>query len=204
MGSVTQLMGAEVVMADGTVLVTEEILYTISLERCVDLIWKDMIEHEDMVAGLDVTWYQYNSLDYIPLLAICIRIDCVLIRFGGFIFGHLPQSLQRFLNNKNISFVGVHIKEDVNRSIRNNLPLEIRNAVDVGELAADVLHQPRLRGLGLERLAAEVLELPFRSRSSRMAQVYYRGSLRLEMNEIESLTTDAYVAYKLGKKLLGF
>ncbi|KAB2058849.1 hypothetical protein ES319_A11G262400v1 [Gossypium barbadense] len=191
-------------MPDGTVLVSEEILDTTRLAPCLDLVWEDMIEHEDMVAGLDVTWYQYYSSDYILLLVICTRIGCVLIRFGGFIFGHLPQSLQRFLNNKNISFVGVHIKEDVNRSIRNNLPLEIRNAVDVGELAADVLHQPHFRGLGLGRLATVVLEFPLRSRSSRMAQFYYTGFPWLEMNEIESLTTDAYAAYKLGKKLLGF
>lgn len=192
MGSVTKLMGTEFVMPDGTVLVSEEILDTTRLERCLALIWEDMIEHEDMVAGLDITWSHSYSLDHSPLLAICTRIGCVLV--GSFSYSY-PQSLQRFLDNK---------KEDVHRSIRNNLPLEIRNAVDVGELAADVLDQPRLRGLGLGKLATEVLKLPFMSRSSRMARVYCTELGRLKMNEIESLTTDAYAAYKLGKNLLGF
>lgn len=179
-------------------LVSEVVRDTTGLERCLTLIWEDMIDNEETVAGLDITWSQSNSPDHGALLSICTQIGCVLVRLDG----RFVQVLEPFLDNKNITFVGVHIKEDVNRSIRKGLPLEIRNAVDVDELAANVLNQPCLRGLGLGILATKVPSRPNTSRSSTMARDRFTEPGSLKMNEIRSLTTDAYTAYKLAKILL--
>ncbi|XVF06457.1 hypothetical protein REPUB_Repub06bG0049700 [Reevesia pubescens] len=85
--------------------------------------------------------------------------------------------------------------------LRKHFRLEIRNAVELSELAADVLHQPRLRAFGLRGLASEVLLLPFKTRSSSMDPLFWVTDLKTA--EIECATTDAYAAYKTGKKLLG-
>ncbi|OMO84534.1 putative glycogenin [Corchorus capsularis] len=49
--------------------------------------------------------------------------------------------------------------------------LKIRNAVDRSELAADVLHEPRLCGFGLRKLASKVLLVPFEARSSSLRTI---------------------------------
>lgn len=73
--------------------------------------------------------------------------------------------------------------------------------MDVDELVADVLHQPHLRGVGLRRLAIEVLEFQFKSRSLALSSI---GFYDTKQNQIECVATDAYAAYKIRNKLLGF
>ncbi|XWS58433.1 hypothetical protein CRYUN_Cryun08bG0033300 [Craigia yunnanensis] len=80
--------------------------------------------------------------------------------------------------------------------------LEIRNVVDLSELAADVLHQPRLRAFGVRSLAHEVLSVPFKARPSSIISVD-RSRDHVTQEQIECASTDAYAAYKIGKKLLG-
>ncbi|PPS00317.1 hypothetical protein GOBAR_AA20348 [Gossypium barbadense] len=79
--------------------------------------------------------------------------------------------------------------------------MDITVNVDVGELVADVLHQPHLRGVGLRRLAIEVLEFQFKSRSLALSSIRFYDT---KQNQIECVATDAYAAYKIRKKLLGF
>ncbi|OMO84539.1 hypothetical protein CCACVL1_10781 [Corchorus capsularis] len=69
-------------------------------------------------------------------------------------------------------------------------------------MAADVLHQPRLCAFGARLLASEVLLEPFKARSASMAQANWVAE-ELTQEQIECATTDAYAAYKVGKKLLG-
>ncbi|XP_022743795.1 uncharacterized protein At5g06450 [Durio zibethinus] len=156
-----------------------------------------------MVVGLDITWSP-SYPDYMPtypdhvLLAFCTQIGCALVRICG---GCISHSLKQFFDNKDITYVGVHIKHDV-KKLRKRLGLEIRNAVDLSELAADVLHQPRLGAFGVRRLASEVLLVPFKARSSRMAWVNL-AEADITTDQIECATIDAYAAYKIGKRLLG-
>ncbi|XVF06454.1 hypothetical protein REPUB_Repub06bG0049400 [Reevesia pubescens] len=105
-----------------------------------------------------------------------------------------------FFDNMNIIFVGVHIKDDV-KKLRKCIGLEIKNAVDLSELAADVLNQPRLRVFGVRRLASEVLLEPFMTSSSIIDRDCWIQDLAKD--QIECATTEAYAAYKIGKKLLG-
>ncbi|XWS57777.1 hypothetical protein CRYUN_Cryun09bG0202300 [Craigia yunnanensis] len=188
-------------MGDGTTVITEVIIETTRrMNQRLNLILQHMVEHEDLVVGLDITWSPSSS-DHV-LLAFCTQIGCTLVRnMSGFPFRLPKELLKPFFDNKDITFVGVHIKEDV-KKLRKLLGLEIRNAVDLSELAADVFHQPRLRAFGVRRLASEVLLVPFKTRSSGMARVNWTEA-DPETYQIECATTDAYFAYKIGKKLLG-
>ncbi|KAK8540577.1 hypothetical protein V6N13_027096 [Hibiscus sabdariffa] len=113
-----------------------------------------------MVVGLDITWCRRNSDD--ALLTICSRVGCVITRAR---LCWSIQTLRQFLSNKDVIFVGVHMKDEVEKAkVRLALPQGIRSVADLGELASDVLHQPRLRTLGVRRLASELLSLPFKSR----------------------------------------
>ncbi|OMO84536.1 putative glycogenin [Corchorus capsularis] len=72
-------------------------------------------------------------------------------------------------------------------------------------MADHVLDQPRLRAFGARLLASEVLSdpEPFKStRCASMARVNWMAE-NLTQEQIECTTTDAYAAYKVGKKLLG-
>ncbi|KAK5786181.1 hypothetical protein PVK06_040813 [Gossypium arboreum] len=131
--------------------------------------------------------------------AIFSLIGCVLITSDGRL-----ECIKKLLSNKDITFVGVHVKENV-KKMRTESYVEISNAVDVGELAADVLHQP-LRGVGVRRLATEVLKVPFKPRPLFLSwgNLNVREPENLTKNQIEYVATDAYAAYKIGKKLLGF
>ncbi|PPS00314.1 hypothetical protein GOBAR_AA20345 [Gossypium barbadense] len=170
MGSVERLMGDEFVMVDGTALVTEVLSRRVCrrMNNCVFIILKRMIKHDDMVAGLDITWFTSDD----ALVAI---------------------------------FVGVHMKENVSKMRRLLSRVEISNAVDVGELAADLLHNPRLRRVGVRRLASEVLVFQLKSRPFALSSIFFSMEPEhLTANQIECVATDAYAAYKIGKKLLGF
>ncbi|GMI79134.1 hypothetical protein HRI_001582700 [Hibiscus trionum] len=200
MAAVNQLTGAVFEMVDGTALKTEVLSDTnpTRANQCLSFIYEAMMEHQDMVVGLDITWRQNDSDD--ALLVICTRLGCVLttVRSArGF------WNLKLFLNNKDIIFVGVRMKEDVDK-LRLLLPLGFRNVVDLGELASDALHQPRLRAVGVRTLASKVLSLPFKSRSLTDAIVSWSHPFYLERNQTESATIDAYAAYLTGKELLKF
>ncbi|OMO84562.1 hypothetical protein CCACVL1_10771 [Corchorus capsularis] len=108
--------------------------------------------------------------------------------------------IRQFFDNKDIVFVGVHIKDDV-VTLRNCYGLIIPNAVDLSEMAVDVLHEPRLRAFGARLLASEVLLEPFKARSASVARANWVTE-ELTHEQIECATTDAYAAYKVGKKLL--
>ncbi|TYI02651.1 hypothetical protein ES332_A11G283000v1 [Gossypium tomentosum] len=172
-------------MVDGTALVTEVLSRRVCrrMNNCVFIILKRMIKHDDMVAGLDITWFTSDD----ALVAICTWIGCVLIP----------------LNSGSV--VGVHMKENVSKMRRLLSRVEISNAVDVGELAADLLHNLRLRRVGVRRLASEVLVFQLKSRPFALSSIFFSMEPEhLTANQIECVATDAYAAYKIGKKLLGF
>ncbi|OMO84559.1 hypothetical protein CCACVL1_10768 [Corchorus capsularis] len=138
------------------------------------------------------------------VLAFCTHIGCAMTKISRFYGSSSNFFLKLFFDNKDITFVGVHIKDDIKR-LEKCFGLQIRNAVDITELAADVLHQPRLRAFGVRKLASKVLLVSFQARSSSMDQDDCTRNRNMQIIEdrIECATIDAYAAYKTGKKLLG-
>ncbi|KAE8734650.1 hypothetical protein F3Y22_tig00000738pilonHSYRG00155 [Hibiscus syriacus] len=164
MASENKLLGDTFLMVDGAALVTEVLTDSERTERCLSSIYQNMIKHQDMVVGLDIIWV--GSYEDNPLPVICTRVVCVLITL---------QTGGRF-----------YIKQFLDKQ-------SFRNLVDLGALALDVLQQPRLRAVGVRRLASEVLSLPFESRSLSMTPVGLINPWSLNRDKIEGVATDAYV-----------
>ncbi|KAE8662604.1 hypothetical protein F3Y22_tig00113279pilonHSYRG00075 [Hibiscus syriacus] len=148
MASAEQLTRVDFVIVDGTVLVTEVLRDSEDVYPFISTILNDMIEREDVVVGLDITWSPSNSSD--TLLAICTGKACVLV------------------------------------------------TTESGCCSYE-LEQPRLRALGVRRLAYEVLSYPFimKPRSSRIALGCSSAPENMTPEEIECVTIDAYAAYMI-------
>ncbi|KAK9906177.1 hypothetical protein M0R45_002836 [Rubus argutus] len=99
-----------------------------------------------------------------------------------------------------IVFVGVHVKEDV-RKLKENFGVEVRNVVELSELAANALRKPRLVAYGPRELAREVLKVGLDQRPQNVMWMGWTAEF-LTAEQIECATIDAYVTYKTGKKLL--
>ncbi|OMO96066.1 hypothetical protein COLO4_15525 [Corchorus olitorius] len=158
---------SESLMEDGTKLVTEEIMETGWRESAPYLktFMQHIIERGDMIVGLDIKWRSdFSSNQPVALITFCTQIKCLLLKTNGV----YSQFLQQLFGNKDIIFVGVYIKIEV-KLLRKCCSLEIENVVDLSELAADVLHKPRLRAFGVRLLASEILLEPFKARSASMA-----------------------------------
>ncbi|XVF42368.1 hypothetical protein PTKIN_Ptkin01aG0356500 [Pterospermum kingtungense] len=208
MDSTEQVREAKFLVDDGTMLVNG-VIKNCCNHQGLDPFLNHMSEHGDLVVGFDIKWLinssSYENIPCTPtpaaILIFCTQIGCKLLRIKT---SFDPQSLplqHYFFDNKEITFVGVHIKDEIEK-LRVCCGLEIRNAVDLSELAADVLHQPRLRAFGVRRLASEVLPEPFKTRPSSLNRVDWR-SANLTKDQLECATTKAYAAYKIGKMLLG-
>ncbi|KAJ6291988.1 hypothetical protein OIU76_023977 [Salix suchowensis] len=197
------LRGPQLTMNDGATLVTEVVSDDDS-HLCLYILLQDMIKIGDMVVGFDIEWgfkgssssrsgstsgrnsehhSQSDKSEHLPrrvehhiaVLTFCTKLGCVLIRLSP---NHISPSLKRFLSIKDILFVGVHIKEDLQR-LRCVDGLVVRNAVELSELAAKIYDQPRLAAYSARELAYRIASL-----------------------KIESATTDAYATYKIGKKIM--
>ncbi|KAH1083352.1 hypothetical protein J1N35_023113 [Gossypium stocksii] len=99
MGSVERLTGDESVMVDGGSFPSKVLSCRDEgrMRSCVSIL-VHMILHDDMVAGLDITWDTLGC----ALLAIFSLIGCVLITFDGGL-----ECIKKLLNHKDITFVGV-------------------------------------------------------------------------------------------------
>ncbi|KAJ4956549.1 hypothetical protein NE237_013332 [Protea cynaroides] len=69
---------------------------------------------------------------------------------------HIPISLIDFLNNPNLTFVGVGIEGDVEKLLEDH-ELNVMNTLDLRFLAATRLSMPELRNSGLKELTKEGL-----------------------------------------------
>ncbi|KAK9906178.1 hypothetical protein M0R45_002836 [Rubus argutus] len=90
--------------------------------------------------------------------------------------------------------------EDV-RKLKENFGVEVRNVVELSELAANALRKPRLVAYGPRELAREVLKVGLDQRPQNVMWMGWTAEF-LTAEQIECATIDAYVTYKTGKKLL--
>ncbi|KAJ6744288.1 3-5 EXONUCLEASE [Salix purpurea] len=219
------LRGPQLTMNDGATLVTEVVSDDDS-HLCLYILLQDMIKIGDMVVGFDIEWgfkgtsssrsgstsgrnsehhSQPDKSEHLPrrvehhiaVLTFCTKLGCVLIRLSP---NHISPSLKRFLSIKDILFVGVHIKEDLQR-LRCVDGLVVRNAVELSELAAKIYDQPRLAAYSARELAYRIASLKVDSKPLNVLwSNWFEHTLSHE--QIESATTDAYATYKIGKKIM--
>ncbi|KAJ9180001.1 hypothetical protein P3X46_008310 [Hevea brasiliensis] len=219
------LRGPQLTMSDGTTLVTEVVSDDDS-HLCLYVLLQDMLSVGDMVVGFEIEWgfKGYSSTiprsssvkctehsshsdrsehhskkveHHIALLTLCTRLGCVLIRLSP---NSISSSLKRFLAIKDVTFVGVHIKEDVQK-LKDAYGIVMRNAVELSDLAAKIYDHPRFVFYSGRELAGKILSIKFEAKPCTVLwSNWFDHNLNIE--QIECAATDAYAAYKIGKKLM--
>lgn len=114
--------------------------------------------HQLMV-GLDVEWRpSFNRYVSNPAatLQLCVGDRCLIIQLIH--TPSLPQSLVDFLANPNYTFVGVGIREDLEKLEEDYEFGFNTNTVDLRQLAADYYGRRELKNSGVKALASLVLQ----------------------------------------------
>ncbi|XP_065852117.1 protein RISC-INTERACTING CLEARING 3'-5' EXORIBONUCLEASE 2 [Euphorbia lathyris] len=134
---------------------------------------------------------------HIALLTLCTKLGCVLIRLSP---KSISASLKRFLGIKDIVFVGVHVKEDVLK-LKEAYGLVIRNCVELSEWAAKIYDHPKFVFYSGRELAHKLIYIKFEPKPyTTLWSNWFDHNLSSE--QIECAATDAFAAYKIGKKLM--
>jgi ribonuclease D len=122
----------------------------------VDVWLSHLPRNTNTIVGLDVEWLpnrQRNMDNPVAIIQLCINRECLVFQILRASF--IPQSLVAFLENQGNTFVGVGIKEDVEKLLRDH-SLHVANFVELRTLATERFGE-HMRGAGLKTLAAHVL-----------------------------------------------
>ncbi|KAK2649835.1 hypothetical protein Ddye_017324 [Dipteronia dyeriana] len=192
----------EVLMAGGMTVLRPEVIYSVSDgRRCLAQFLERMYDHGgDMIVGFDTEWTSYyrgsEETIRVRLLKFCNQDCVVLLDFAA--YGYY---VNHFFANDDIVFAGVHLNKNLEMLRKTwGSTIDIRNAVDLSEMAADVLHQPRLTAFGVRSLATEVLGQPWKPRPYTLSMTCDPWSGTLGYEKIECATIDAYATYMIAKK----
>lgn len=150
-----------------------------------------------LIVGLDAEWrpnfrrYQDNPM---ATLQLCVGHRCLifqLIRAPS-----IPQSLVNFLANDNYSFVGVGIKEDVEK-LYDEYALHVKNVFDLRVLAAENTGNQGLRNAGLKSLAWAILgknmDKPRSVTMSRWDTPWLTGA------QVQYACIDSFISFEIGR-----
>ncbi|MCL7035896.1 hypothetical protein MKW94_009871 [Papaver nudicaule] len=166
---------------------------------CIDAVkQEDDIKH--FVVGFDVKWRpNFGDDDDHPIatLTLCVFRKCLIFQIMR--AEKIPRSLQEFLQDENLRFVGVGI-EKAALKLEREYNTRVGKTVDLGDSAADNYGNKELKTLGLMGLAKVVLmmkeiEIPENVTSSNWDQKF------LTREQIQCACVDAYVAFQIGEDL---
>ncbi|XP_052176374.1 3'-5' exonuclease-like [Diospyros lotus] len=158
---------------------------------------------ERLIVGLDCEWkpnLDASKINRTATLQLCVDTKCLILQL--FYMDRIPQILEAFLNDSNVTFVGVEVDDDVMK-LRSEYGLgycNTCNTVDIQQLAMSRWPLLYYRKPGLKALANRVANLPMEKplhvcRSNWEARV-------LDEKQIEYACIDAYACYRIGRKLL--
>ncbi|XP_050222061.1 inositol phosphorylceramide glucuronosyltransferase 1 [Mercurialis annua] len=219
------IRGPQLTMSDGHNIATE-VVTDEEAHLCLYVLLQDMLKVGDMVVGFEMEWgfkgcsSRSNSGRYttehtshsdrsehhhvarkvehhIALLTLCTKLGCILIRLSP---NYISPSLKRFFAIKDIVFVGVHIKEDVQK-LRDSYGVVLRNAVELSDWAAKIQDHPRFIFYSARELANKILSTKFEPKPYTVLWSNWFDH-NLSPEQIECAASDAYAAYKIGKKLM--
>ncbi|KAK4378111.1 hypothetical protein RND71_004407 [Anisodus tanguticus] len=186
---------------------SDKILTTVTHDPDIVTDWINEIEYvhrrrlNRLIVGLDVEWrpnfnrYQQNP---VATLQLCVGRRCLI--FQLLYCRYIPDELTEFLLNPCYAFVGVGIKNDVEK-LEEDYEIEIcvDNVVDLRYLAADVYNSRSLRNAGLKTLCQIVLgreiEKPRHITMGRWDNEW------LDMDQVQYACIDAFVSFDIGKSL---
>lgn len=155
----------------------------------------------NLVVGLDVEWCptsRTQTYSPVAIIQLCIANRCLIYQIlrSNIVSIELPRFLQRY------KFVGVGIRDDVNKLIRD-YDLEVRKFVDLSDVAADETGNEWMRHRsGLKSLAENVLGMEMEK--PREVSTSQWDAVRLNLEQVKYAVADAYVSYKLGTVLKAY
>ncbi|KAL0927392.1 hypothetical protein M5K25_001557 [Dendrobium thyrsiflorum] len=151
-----------------------------------------------LIVGIDLEWRPSYSRyqNPIALLQICVGRRCLIFKL--LFADYIPASLGEFLADLRFTFVGVGVQADADR-LENERGLYVSNAVDLRDLANEMMERNDMKRKGLAGLAREVmgvfLNKPKYVTMSRWDQFY------LSMEQIMYACVDAFVSFEIGRRL---
>ncbi|PHT85613.1 hypothetical protein T459_07719 [Capsicum annuum] len=110
-----------------------------------------------LLVGLDIEWLPCFSPEEnhpVALLQFCVGRRCLLFQLLH--KDAVPRFLVDFLMDPNFKFVGVGVKRDAEKLLRDH-KLLVANTVDLNQLALSVYGEEVYGKMGLKRMAKEVL-----------------------------------------------
>ncbi|XP_019164387.1 PREDICTED: exonuclease 3'-5' domain-containing protein 2-like [Ipomoea nil] len=113
-----------------------------------------------LIVGLDIEWHPcLAGEDHNPAatLQLCVGKSCLIFQLLH--KDYTPHSLLAFLANPRFTFVGVGVRDDAEKLLRDH-GLVVENVADLRWVAAGVYNSERFMRMGLKRMAWEVLEKP--------------------------------------------
>ncbi|KAK7256839.1 hypothetical protein RIF29_30370 [Crotalaria pallida] len=155
----------------------------------------------NLIVGLDVEWrptFSANSTNPVAIIQLCVADRCLIFQILH--APSIPRSLASFLVDARNTFVGVGIKEDAEKLMRD-YNLRVGNTVDLRGVAADYYGDRGLKQAGIKTLSLKVLglevEKPKRVSMSRWDDRW------LTAKQVQYACVDAFVSYEVGRRLVG-
>ncbi|KAF0895452.1 hypothetical protein E2562_012458 [Oryza meyeriana var. granulata] len=160
-------------------------------------IHRSRLDH--LIVGLDVEWRPvifFCVPGPVAVLQICVGRLCLIFQILH--ADYVPDQLGDFLADDRFTFVGVGIHDDVAK-LKEHYGLEVENAMDLRNLAAQTLGKPALRSTGLQGLVWEVMgvwpEKPHHVRVSAW------DSRQLTLDQVMYACADAFASFEVGRSL---
>jgi hypothetical protein len=135
------------------------------IQRSLSSFLRPPNHHQTQVIGFDVEWSLVRSYEEeihakskCSTLQLCDGHTCLIIllnhipNFGSSFCKYVYKSLLKFLRQPNVTFVGFGIKDNLAK-LEKQYGFGIRNAVELGPLAATTMRMPRLSYCGIDELA---------------------------------------------------
>ncbi|KAI3446547.1 hypothetical protein Pfo_029137 [Paulownia fortunei] len=153
-----------------------------------------------LIVGLDVEWrpnFSRHVNNPVATLQLCVGRRCLIYQLIH--CPSIPSSLINFLANPNYTFVGIGIKEDLEKLEEDYEFGFNTNTVDLRNLAADEYGMRELKSAGLKGLSRVVLgkdvEKPKRVTMSRWDNQW------LTPPQVQYACIDAFVCFEIGRIL---
>lgn len=157
-------------------------------------------DNENVIVGLDVECLlakRRGMPNTAAVLQLCISGECLIFQILHASF--IPKSLIDFLGNKNYKFVGVGIKDDVDKLFRD-FSLRVVSYADLRTLAAKKMSDKTLNFSGLKTLAFRVLGVEIEKPKKITLSDW--SNFPLTLKQVEYACIDAFISFEIGMLLL--
>lgn len=158
-------------------------------------------QRRPLIVGLDTEWGHIpakGSKQPAATLQLCVGSCCLIYQI--FLSPLIPSSLADFLSNRNCSFVGVGVKQDLEK-LHNEYGIGGDAChVDLRDVAADGYGVKELKNAGLKRLAKLVLGKEMEK--PRHVTMSWWDNRRLRLEQVRYACSDAFVSFEMGRVLM--